>query len=221
MAYQHIKMRIADNEWIDYCENRYQYAEEYLEVGPIGVGECHVDRRPRDFVIGLIERGSVKRLLLECDSEKQPAFAATVASPVDARYEQRVKDFVTSAAPQYRNPVDMGEVAMIALKKGVEVHFIDKYVPSGTSWRGVEQRDDYAVERFTKIATGCGKGTLVLYGALHFIGGDRQFYPNRRECLGQRLDLTFFTFDGDTYSPHAGKGGCCKMPKKAAELATR
>jgi hypothetical protein len=188
MVYQHIQMPVA----------RYQDAEAHLQVGAIGVGEMHLGRRPRDFVIELIQRGSVKRLLLECHSEKQAEFASAVASPLDSHYEQRIKDLVTDAAPQYPNEVEMGEVAMIALKKGAEVHFIDKYVASGTTWRGVEKRDNHSVERFEAITAGGAAGTLVLYGALHFIGGHPKVYPNRRKCLGQRLDLTFFTFEGDT-----------------------
>ena len=148
--------------------HQYAHAAEYLRHGAIGVGEDHRVRYARDFAIGLIEKGLVQNLFLECDSYDQPEFNKALHSRKRSLdYYEAIKTIVNDSGPHYlRNPVQLGEVAITAVKHGVNVHFLDLRGKKTTAERAV-RRDLHAAKHFNRITAQTGTaGALVLYGGL-------------------------------------------------------
>ena len=198
-----IRMRVAENEQLSaenerYMESRYVDAERLLGVGALGVGESHTDHRPREFVQGLIKRGLVWDLFLECDSDDQKAFNKAVAvarHSADPLDHELIKDLVDRSGPRpYPNEVDLGDVVETALQRGVRVHFIDRYLRSSTSPGKPAIRDAHAAKLFAEITETRGTvGCLLLFGAAHFIGGT-DTYRGGEPCLGKLLKLNYMVF---------------------------
>ena len=168
-------------------------AVRYLKGGAMGIGEDHRDPRPRAFAMALIATGVVRRLFLECNSNEQPGLNAAVSSKRDTTYEARISDLVTAKAPMILNPIELGEVAVFALKRLVPVHFIDLDIPSKGSHRSVVARDRHAASEFDRLTrrtstTGC----LVLFGGAHLEGGTGLY--RGVPCLGELLDLRYVPF---------------------------
>lgn len=182
-----------NNEKMD--EAHYKAAVSRLRGYAVGVGEAHHQRRARDVTIRLITDGFVRRLFLECNSNEQEKLNAAVSKPKStANYESDIADLVSAAGPQYRNEVALGEVATIALKHLVPVHYIDLDIRNKPHWKSLEKRDAHAAERFTAITKDTGTvGCLILFGAHHF-NGDKEVYKGNVKCLGELLDLGYVDF---------------------------
>ncbi len=92
----------------------------------------------------------------------------------------------------YENAVDLGEVAALALKNGIPVHFIDKYFSNRPKHAG--ERDEHAAGLVNRITKNTGTtGCLFLYGGAHFLG-DKWWYRGS-PCLGELLDLPYVSFE--------------------------
>jgi len=183
-------------------EVHYKAAARRLRGYALGVGEVHDERRARDVTVRLIREGLVRRLFLECNSNQQENLNAAVSKPKSTpNYEQDIAALVKTAGPNYGNEVSLGEVATIALKSLVPVHFIDLDVPHKTTPRNLEKRDAHAAERFRAITGQTGTvGCLILFGA-HHLRGDRHLYRGTRKCLGELLDLGYVDFGPPESAP--------------------
>lgn len=176
-------------------EIHYKAAARRLRGYAVGVGEVHVQRRARDVTIRLIQDGFVRRLFLECNSNQQEKLNETVSKPKSTPgYATAIADLVTEAGPQYPNDVPLGDVATIALKHLVPVHFIDLEIRNKPHWRSLGKRDAHAEKRFRAITADTGTvGCLILYGAHHF-NGDKSVYLGGATCLGELLELGYVDF---------------------------
>jgi hypothetical protein len=171
-------------------------ATRCLEVGALGIADNHTDRRPRDFAMGLIGGGVVRLLFLECIStaeEKLYTAAVQHTDLPDSDYEEKIAEIVDEAGPQpYDNDVTLGQVAVLAFRHAVPVHFIDLDIPHKTRSGNPAKRDKHAADLFSEITeqhrsrTGC----LVLFGGAHFIGGT-DTYRGGEPCLGELLELSY------------------------------
>ena len=194
-----VRKSVAENEQLSvdrelYMESRVD-AERLLGIGALGIGEIHTDRRPREFVQGLIQRGFVSDLFLECTSDEQNRFNEAVDVARNSGDYELVKDLVDKSGPRpYYNEVDLGDVVETALKSGVRVHFIDLYLSNNTSPGKPAIRDAHAAKLFAEITETRGTvGCLLLFGAAHFEGGT-DTYRGGEPCLGKLLKLNYMVF---------------------------
>ena len=163
-----------------------------LAVGPLGVGEDHTDGRARTEVINLINAGLVQRLFLECDDIHQQELDNAVAGGNVAT----IAGVVTNRAPQYGNPVPLGNVATAAMggANPIPMHFVDTQVSNRGTRRNLILRDANAAANFrARTQVGGVVGCLVLFGAHHF-RGEQLMYGTQRRCLGQNLGLEYVDF---------------------------
>jgi hypothetical protein len=176
-------------------EAHYEAAVRRLRGYAVGVGEAHHQRRARDVTMRLIRHGFVRRLFLECNSNEQEKLNGAVSQPKStSNYQSAIADLVSTAGPQYPNEVPLGEVATVALKHLVPVHYIDLDIRNKPHWKNLEKRDAPAAERFRAITKDTGTvGCLILFGAHHF-NGDKEVYKGEVKCLGELLDLGYVDF---------------------------
>ena len=194
-----VRKSVAENEQLSVDGELYMVsrvdAERLLGIGALGIGEIHTDRRPREFVQGLIQRGFVSDLFLECTSDEQNRFNEAVDVARNSGDYELVKDLVDKSGPRpYYNEVDLGDVVETALKSGVRVHFIDLYLTGNTSPGKPAIRDAHAAKLFAEITETRGTvGCLLLFGAAHFEGGT-DTYRGGEPCLGKLLKLNYMVF---------------------------
>ena len=191
-----VRKSVAENEQLSVDGELYMVsrvdAERLLGIGALGIGEIHTDRRPREFVQGLIQRGFVSDLFLECTSDEQNRFNEAVDVARNSGDYELVKDLVDKSGPRpYYNEVDLGDVVETALKSGVRVHFIDLYLTGNTSPGKPAIRDAHAAKLFASITETRGTvGCLLLFGADHLEGGTVT-YRGGEPWLGKLLKLNY------------------------------
>ena len=172
-----------------------------LQTGALGVGEEHLSAAAaREFTKSLIEQGHVRALFLECNSDAQAAFDNEVKGN-SSNPASNIKQIVDNAGPQWFGAgLSLGDVALVAVGKGIPVHFIDLNIPRKTKKPNPAKRDEHAADLFDKAAAGIGgqAGCLVHYGMVHLdrskdTRNESYYYDDR--WLGDRVDLGIVLFD--------------------------
>jgi hypothetical protein len=160
-----------------------------LREGAVGIGEDHNCRSGRDLAIALLRTGVVKALFLEDDWLSQSKLNAAYRLKVgSAEWRGAIYDNVNG--PMCRNPVDLSEVAMEAMRRPVPAVLIDE-APLSIRKGALARRDAEAAVRFGRYADRCGRrGCLLLYGGNHF-SGPPDWYDPGEKCLGELLGLEY------------------------------
>jgi hypothetical protein len=176
-------------------EIRYQRVMRELPTDPVGLAEDHLKPEARLLTIRLVENGYVHRLFLECNSNLQPNFNAVVNSPPGAARDAAIVTFVSNAGPAYGNSIVLGEVARVAVNRGIPVHLIDLDIARKTRWDSVVARDAHAAAQFTAITAPTGRwGCVVLFGGHHLHEKDPTIFRGGAQSLGERLNLGYVKF---------------------------
>jgi hypothetical protein len=118
---------------------------------------------------------------------------------MDDWYEECMVRMVTTAGPTYDNPIPLGEVAIVALRRGMPIHFIDLSIAHKPSPRSIVNREAHAATQFNQITAPTGRnGCLVLFGAHHLHQKDPTIYRGGDQSLGELLGLGYITFRKDS-----------------------